>query len=234
MKKSMTLHEGMRKVLRSCPDETATLTFLSAEIARRDLYVRKDGLPAPPTEISARANVYSVMFERVGGGKIRLRSSSDAAGEARDTQVTRPVTASTGRGASDEGYVISLSDAILGLVASRQHRFDFLRGDTGYLLPVDAYYPMLGLVVEYRERQHTESVPFFDKRITASGVDRQTQRRMYDQRRRDVLPEHGMTLVEVDYHLLVCKANKRLARDRQADMRVLQALLAAWSRQAKH
>lgn len=37
-------------------------------------------------------------------------------------------------------------------------------------LPVDAYYETLNLVVEYRERQHTESVPIMDRRSTISSV----------------------------------------------------------------
>jgi len=89
---------------------------------------------------------------------------------------------------SDESYIIDLCDRVLNLKAKRQHRFDFLRGDPGKnrrcaKLPVDAYYEELKLVVEYRERQHTESVPLFDKRLTCSGCAREEQRRRYDQRR---------------------------------------------------
>jgi len=43
----------------------------------------------------------------------------------------------------DEHYVIDLCDEVLGVVSSRQHRFDFLLGDTNKLrkavkLPVDS------------------------------------------------------------------------------------------------
>ena len=105
---------------------------------------------------------------------------------------------------SDETYVIDLCDEVLGTAALRQHRFDFLRGDAGpgkqgTRLPVDAYYPELQLVVEYCERQHTEAIPIMDRRMTVSGVDRGTQRAIYDQRRRDVLPQHGIELVELSY-----------------------------------
>ena len=55
-------------------------------------------------------------------------------------------------------------------------------------LPVDAYYPELQLVVEYCERQHTEAIPFMDRRMTISGADRGMQRAIHDQRRRDVRP----------------------------------------------
>ena len=52
------------------------------------------------------------------------------------------------RNDSDEFYVINLCDEVLGANASRQHTFDFLRGDgtPGRWLPVDAYYPELNLV----------------------------------------------------------------------------------------
>jgi len=67
----------------------------------------------------------------------------------------------SGRRTSDEHYVIDLCDEIIGQTAMRQHRFDFLRGDSGVPLPVDAYYPNINLVIEYHESQHTQSTPFF-------------------------------------------------------------------------
>lgn len=39
----------------------------------------------------------------------------------------------------DEHYVLGLCDELLGLYAARQHTFDWLRGDTGRRLPVDAF-----------------------------------------------------------------------------------------------
>lgn len=117
----------------------------------------------------------------------------------------------------DETYIIDLCDAVLQLKASRQHRFDFLLGDPNARgrcarLPVDAYYPELQLVIEYHERQHTETVAFFDQRTTLSGVGRGEQRRLYDQRRRDLLPENGIALVELGYGDFEHKADRRLAR----------------------
>jgi hypothetical protein len=104
----------------------------------------------------------------------------------------------------DEDYVIDLCDQLLDAKASRQHRFDFLRGDPGRnglcrKLPVDAYYPELNLVIEYRETQHFEAVKHFDKpdRLTCSGCTRSEQRRLYDQSRKDVLHERGIKLVEL-------------------------------------
>ncbi len=127
----------------------------------------------------------------------------------------------------DEYYVIDLCDEVLGAKASRQHTFGFLRGDgtPGRKLPVDAFYPEFNLVVEYRERQHTESVAFFNKEITVSGVSRDEQRRIYDQRRRDILPKYGIRLVEISYSDLKHDKRKRLIRDRQHDLLVIREML---------
>lgn len=124
----------------------------------------------------------------------------------------------------DETYIVELCDDILGHQASRGHKFSFLLGDPGkdgrrVRLPVDAYYSALNLVVEYHERQHSEPVPFFDKRIVASGITRGEQRRKYDRLRKEILPQHGIVLVEFGYQDFEHDANKRLRRvalDREA------------------
>lgn len=128
-----------------------------------------------------------------------------------------------GRKKSDEYYIIDLCDEILGLRALRQYRFDFLRGDSGTTLPVDAYYPDLKLVIEYNESQHTVSTPFFDNKLTVSGVPRGEQRRIYDMRRREVLPKHGIKLVTILYSDF--GATKRLARNKLYDMTVIRNIL---------
>jgi hypothetical protein len=125
---------------------------------------------------------------------------------------------------SDETYVIGLCNRVLRREALRGHRFAFLVGDKGHRLPVDAYYSDLNLVVEYRERQHTESVSLFDNRPTISGMSRGLQRARYDQRRRDVLPKHGLRLVELDYSQFPHDGRKRLKRTRQ-DISVVRKVL---------
>jgi hypothetical protein len=138
---------------------------------------------------------------------------------------------------SDEAYIVALCDETLGTVSLRQHRFDFLRGDAvpprlGARLPVDAYYPALQLVVEYRERQHTTPVPFFDKvnRMTISGVHRGRQRELYDQRRREVLPRHGITLIELSVEQFAHDGRGRLLRNRDEDKSVVRRILSRWVR----
>ena len=134
----------------------------------------------------------------------------------------------------DEDYIIDLCDKVLSIRASRQHRFDFLLGDPGSngkrtRLPVDAYYESLSLVIEYRERQHTESVKHFDKPdvMTVSGVHRGEQRRIYDQRRRDVLPIHGIILIEISYTYFEYDSSKKIVRNHKKDLSIVIQILNA-------
>lgn len=136
------------------------------------------------------------------------------------------------RALSDEAYVIDLCDRLLGMKALRQWRFPFLLGDPGkngrcVRLPVDAFYPEISLVVEYHERQHGEPVPFFDRRITAAGIPRGEQRRIYDERRRTVLPEEGMRLAVICYSELAHTGARRLLREREGDEQAIQKALEA-------
>ena len=125
----------------------------------------------------------------------------------------------------DELYVIRLCNEVLGVEASRQHKFDFLRGDgnPGRPLPVDAYYEKYNLVIEYYENQHSESVPFFDKKNTVSGVTRGEQRRLYDERRKTVLPQHGIKVVIISYSDF--GESKRIKRDYNHDIEVIRRKL---------
>ena len=129
----------------------------------------------------------------------------------------------------DEAYVLALCDQVLGAVGLRQHRFDFLKGDPGKhgrcaRLPCDAYYPDLRLVIEYRERQHSEPVAIMDRRIVMGGITRGEQRRRYDQRRRVVLAEQKINLVEIDYSMFEHNKAKRLLRTPSDESVVVAAL----------
>ena len=125
----------------------------------------------------------------------------------------------------DELYVIRLCNEVLGVEASRQHTFDFLRGDgnPGKPLPVDAYYEKYNLVIEYYENQHSESVPFFDNKETVSGITRGEQRRIYDERRKAVLPQHGIKVVIISYSDF--GESKRIKRDYNHDIEVIRRKL---------
>ena len=132
--------------------------------------------------------------------------------------------------AKDESYIIDLCDSVLRSRASRQHGFTFLVGDCGKdgrcrRLPVDAYYQEFRLVIEYRERQHSEPVLIMDKRKTISGCSRGEQRKRYDQRRRDVLPLNGITLIEFDYAMFSHDSRKRLVRCHTEDEQIIVSKL---------
>lgn len=128
-----------------------------------------------------------------------------------------------GRNNSDEQYVVDLCNEALGMKGSQQHRFPFLLGDSGMPLPVDVYYPDLNLVVEYYERQHSEVVKLFDRRMTVSGVSRGEQRRIYDERRRTELPKHGIKLVVLSYTNF--GMTKKLIRNHDDDLSVVKSIL---------
>lgn len=146
-----------------------------------------------------------MVMARLGGGGFNLRS------------VMKPARADPRASRRDEHYILDLCDEFLGLKAVRQHCFPFLTGDPDLRgcrkpLPVDGFYPGLNLVVEYHERQHRESVGFFDDKPTVSGVPRGKQRRRYDERRRDLLPKHGYALVVLEVDEFTHDRAKRLLR----------------------
>lgn len=139
-----------------------------------------------------------------------------------------------GRVNSDEYYVIGLCDEVLERKASRQHRFPFLVGDARdgrqpVKLPVDAYYEDLNLVVEYCEIQHSESTPFFDNKPTVSGVSRGKQRRIYDERRQKVLPEHGIKVITIHYSDF--GKTKRIKRNHEHDIEIVREKLKEYIRE---
>ena len=137
-----------------------------------------------------------------------------------------------GREASDEAYVLNLCDRVLGEVGSRQHRVEWLLGDRGtsgrrVRLPVDGYWPVTNLAVEYRERQHDQSVPHFDKpaRLTVSGVHRGIQRALYDARREELIPQHGVRLVVITPADLDATRAGRLRRNEDHDIPAIRRIL---------
>ncbi|EMQ98445.1 hypothetical protein ADIAG_02466 [Paeniglutamicibacter gangotriensis Lz1y] len=118
---------------------------------------------------------------------------------------TPDVPSSDSRGGSDEHYVLGLCEEVAGAPCVKQKTFDWLVGlpskKTGSRrpLPVDGYWEKLRLVVEYHEKQHSEPVPFFDNKVTASGLLRGEQRKIHDQRKADLIPAQGLSLLVIDY-----------------------------------
>lgn len=81
--------------------------------------------------------------------------------------------------------------------------------------------------MEFREKQHYEAVPHFDKpgKLTISGVERPVQRAIYDARRDTLIPQNGLRLLVIRSTDLAAKKNGRLYRRREADLEALRGLL---------
>jgi len=138
---------------------------------------------------------------------------------------------------SDETYVIGLCDKALGLTADRQKRFDFLVGDlhkngkTQTLLPVDAYYEELQLVVEYKEIQNLKPIVNREKNFdedeeeNTKTVSRDEQRRIYDERRAKVLPENDISLVVISYSDFDYDDKNKIIREELSDLKIVQEAL---------
>lgn len=226
----MTLHEAIEKLLRQ-HRRPMTTTEIASELNKNKWYQKKDGSPIEPFQIHGRTRNYHQLFERNGSTVLLVDKSLKLPKADQNTPKSRPETTFSKKN-SDEKYVIDLCDEVLQLKASRQHKFDFLQGDIGKngksrKLPVDSYYDELDLVVEYRERQHTESVIHFDKpyKMTISGVNRGEQRKIYDHRRREVLPKNRIQLIEISYDDFNYDRQKRIIRDRSNDLEVVKLKL---------
>ncbi|MDP8955942.1 MAG: hypothetical protein M3N24_03155 [Actinomycetota bacterium] len=61
-----TLHEVIRDVLLEHANQWLTTTYVAREIAQRQLYRRRDGLPPSVRDVSARVSAYGHMFVRYG------------------------------------------------------------------------------------------------------------------------------------------------------------------------
>lgn len=131
---------------------------------------------------------------------------------------------SAGRKNSDEHYVIDLCDQLLGIQGSRQHRFPFLLGDSGRKLPVDVFYETLNLVIEFNEQQHSKAVKHFDKpdKLTVCGVHRGEQHKLYDRRKRSILPTQGIKIIDISYSAFPCSSNGKILRDKSIDLSIIR------------
>ena len=80
-------------------------------------------------------------------------------------------------------------------------------------------------MVEYCEKQHTEAVKFFDRKQTVSGVSRGEQRRIYDERRKTILPQHNIRLVNINYSDFQYDSRSRIVRNQQKDIEIVRKKL---------
>ncbi|MFY8069000.1 MAG: hypothetical protein ACOVMG_02790, partial [Flavobacterium sp.] len=209
--------------------------FILAGVFTKD---SKNGLPirALLRKLDEKNELYKIPFVRADRKAANTNWFFQRKGKAiiipKETNIKKEKvtnTASSSRKDSDEFYVLDLCDEVLGLKGLRQHRFDFLLGDANaqgkqVKLPVDSYYPQLNLVIEYKEQQHSIANKHFDKPdlFTVSGVHRGEQRKIYDQRRREVLPQHGIKLIEFDYSDFCCDRRNKIIRSKSSDIEVVR------------
>lgn len=231
----MTLHETIEKLLKE-KGRAMSIQEIADALNMKAWYRKKDGSLISAFQIHRRTNNYPQYFTRNGSmvylaGKEIIRIPKKVTPSDKGVLPRKTGTGST-RLSSDENYVLNLCDKVLILTCSRQHRFDFLTGDTNakgfaYKLPVDGYYETIRLAIEYREQQHIEAIRFFDKpdKMTVSGVNRGEQRKLYDERRRQVLPAHGIKLVEFEYSDFVVGSGKRIVRDETRDLNIVRKKL---------
>jgi len=226
----MKLHEAIEKLLRHV-GRPMTTQQIAYELNRNGWYQKKDGSEITAYQISGRTKNYDHLFNK-NGSTISLIGQTSAHPIQSNIQIVQTNRRSEISNNKDEHYVLDLCDKVLGLTSSRQHKFDFLLGDTNAngvaaKLPVDSFYSELNLVVEYCERQHTESVKFFDKpnKMTVSGVHRGEQRKIYDARRRNILPKHNIHLVEISFSDFNYDGQKRIIRNPETDIVVVKLKL---------
>ncbi|GAA2175679.1 hypothetical protein GCM10009846_26500 [Agrococcus versicolor] len=142
---------------------------------------------------------------------------------------TLDIPLSTGpvRPDSDEHYVLTLCEQIIGLRSLRQYAFDWLRADpdargSRRRLPVDAYWPERSLVAQYFEGAIRPLAEIEGEALS----DRTRQRLAYDERRRTQLALYGIQLVEISSEQLAHRRT-RLLRDDVHDRIVLEPILTA-------
>lgn len=223
--------------------ENARTHFSSKELERIEQLVRElEKAPADKQKgIRGKIRNIGLYWSEVAGGKaytvqnlrmlvkkgvINVEGAAYSPSSLDVVKETAPVQVVLGGGRknSDEQYIVDLCNEAIGIQGEQQYRFPFLLGDSGTPLPVDVYYKKLNLVVEYYERQHTEAVKLFDRRMTVSGVSRGEQRKIYDERRRTELPKHGIKLVVISYTDF--GTTKKLVRDHNADLLVVKRILS--------
>lgn len=228
----MTLHAAIEKLLQQTGRQMTTQEIADS-LNKNNWYQKKDGSKITDFQIHGRTKNYPQLFNR-NGATVSLAGHSIIK-VAKPKIASKPIIKTVRPGTKDEHYVLDICDKVLQQTSSRQHKFDFLFGDinsngTAVKLPVDAYYDKLKLVIEYRERQHTESVTFFDKpdRMTVSGIHRGEQRKIYDERRRKLIPKNGLTLVEISYTDFKHDNQKRIIRNEKQDTEVIRNFLQAY------
>jgi hypothetical protein len=127
----------------------------------------------------------------------------------------------------DVNYVIDLCDEIIGAKANRQKRFWFLVGElhkdekTRTRLPISAFYERLNLVVDFKEEyihKLDAEVKHVDKdeesNYVAGGLSRSELRKIYEQRKSDLIPKHKINFVAISNSDFTCDKQNKIIRNK--------------------
>jgi len=226
----MTLHIAIEELLKQI-GRPMTTQQIADELNKNGWYKKGDKSEITDFQIHGRTRKYQNLFSRDGTSVSLVGQNIIKQTNAKNK--SKPISKhESSTKEKDEHYVLDICDKVLGLTSSRQHKFDFLLGDIGKngkprKLPVDSYYDKLNLVVEYCERQHTECVAHFDKpnKMTISGVHRGDQRKIYDERRRQVLPQNDIKLIKLSYSDFNHNRKKRIIRKIEHDTKIIKQKL---------
>ena len=101
----------------------------------------------------------------------------------------------------DRQYILELCDEVIAKPSLRDHRLHFLRGADGHRIALDAFYPALRLIVQYRERDEA-ALP------------------------QDELTRYGVRVMELRMEEFAHAAGARLRRSRDSDIAVIRVRLA--------
>jgi len=126
---------------------------------------------------------------------------------------------------SDQYYLISLCDELVGQEASREHTFDTLvgnlhkRGKGRTKLPLDAYYEDLKLVIELRrDRDPSEELDINEQ----ERVDQVTY---YNELKKKAVLKKELRLMEIKYASFDTDAHGALLKNKEQDVTVLSGYL---------
>jgi hypothetical protein len=227
----------LNKSVNSIPAKDMMPYFILAGIFVKD---SKNGLPIrnvlrrldEKNQLHLMPFVYADRKEVNTNWYFQRNGSAPAPIPPRIVEQAKTIAKTNSRKDSDELYVLDLCDEVISKTGLRQHRFDFLLGDANAKgvcakLPVDIYYPDLNLVIEYKEQQHTKANKHFDKPdiFTVSGVHRGEQRKIYDQRRLEVLPQNGIEVIEISYSDFKFDRKDKIVRDLEKDLGRVKGIL---------
>ncbi|WP_111707271.1 hypothetical protein [Lutibacter citreus] len=159
-----------------------------------------------------------------------VREGSEYSPVEKTAEITKKQLGIQKRENSDEYYVLNLCDEILNEKASRQYTFPFLLGDfhkdkiSRTKLPLDGFYHSLNLVIEYRVKQQFNEDPKSETR-TISGVSREEQQKLYNERKRDVLSRKNVNLIEINYYSFEYDDQLKIVRNKEKDIEILKDIL---------